>query len=102
MPDVVLDELRRVLSNKLGFTEPRIRDAEDFLRTITHEWPAAGLVDPLSGDTSDDAILACAVEAAADVLVTGDRKHLLPVGEHRGVRVLTPQALLAELRAGER
>jgi Arc/MetJ-type ribon-helix-helix transcriptional regulator len=28
-----------------------------------------------------------------------DRRHLLPVGEHRGVRIMTPQALLAELHA---
>jgi SnoaL-like domain len=31
---------------------------------------------------------------------SGDRRHLLPVGEHQGVRIVTPQALLAEL-AGE-
>ena len=57
-------------------------------------------MERLTGDTDDDIVLACAVEATADVLVSGDRKHLLPVGTHRGVRVLTPQALLAELRAG--
>lgn len=34
-----------------------------------------------------------------EVLVSGDHKHLLPLGAHRGVPVLTPQALLAELRA---
>jgi hypothetical protein len=35
------------------------------------------------------------------VLVTGDRRHLLPLGEHHGVRALTPQAALADLRAGD-
>jgi predicted nucleic acid-binding protein len=35
------------------------------------------------------------------VLVTGDRKHLLPLGEYERVRILTPQAVLAELRAAE-
>lgn len=60
--------------------------------------PAAERVDEVSGDPADDAILASAVEAAADVLVTGDRKHLLPLGEHGGVRIMTPQALLSELR----
>jgi len=40
------------------------------------------------------------VAAGVDVLVSGDRRHLLPVGEHQGIRILTPQALLAEL-AGE-
>lgn len=59
--------------------------------------PSAERVDEVSGDPADDAILASAVEAAADVLVTGDRKHLLPLGEHGGVRIMTPQALLSEL-----
>lgn len=35
----------------------------------------------------------------ANVLVSGDRRHLLPVVEHHGVRILTPQTLLAELRS---
>jgi predicted nucleic acid-binding protein len=56
-------------------------------------------VDAVTGDPDDDVILAHAVESGADVLVTGDRKHLLPLDEHRGVRLLAPQALLAELRA---
>ncbi|MGI8749554.1 MAG: hypothetical protein ACR2J6_03245 [Thermoleophilaceae bacterium] len=33
----------------------------------------------------------------ADILVTGDRRHLLPLGKHHGVRIITPQTLLAEL-----
>ena len=38
------------------------------------------------------------IEAGVEALVSGDRRHLLPVGEYRGVRVVAPQALLAELR----
>jgi predicted nucleic acid-binding protein len=52
----------------------------------------------VTGDPGDDLILACAVQAGVDAVVSGDRRHLLPVGEHRGVRIVTPQALLAELR----
>ena len=37
-------------------------------------------------DRSDNRILECAVEAYADWLVTDDRRHLLPLGEHKGVR----------------
>jgi uncharacterized protein len=53
--------------------------------------------EPLTGDPADDVILACAVRAGVDALVSGDRRRLLPIGEHRGVRVVTPQKLLAEL-----
>jgi hypothetical protein len=33
-------------------------------------------------------IVATAVAARADYLVTGGRKHLLPIGVHRGVRLV--------------
>ena len=52
----------------------------------------------MTGDPDDDLILACAIEAGVDAVVSGDRRHLLPVKEHQGVRVIAPQALLAELR----
>lgn len=58
-----------------------------------------GPVEPVTSDPDDNLILACAVQTDVEVLVSGDRRHLLPLGKHRGVRVLTPQGLLAELRA---
>lgn len=99
LPSVVLDEVRRVTTAKLGFSASRARDACRLLERLASARPGPPKqVDPVTGDRDDDAILACAVEAGTDVLVTGDRKHLLPLGEHRGVRLLTPQALLAQLR----
>ncbi len=102
LPDLVLDELERVLTVKLGFSEERSRAASELLARLATERPGPPEhADPITRDRADDAILACAVEAGADVLATGDRRHLLPIGEHRGVRLLTPQAVLAELRAHE-
>jgi uncharacterized protein len=99
LPILVLDELDRVLADKLGFDAARVRGARRLLERIASSQPdRPEQVVPVTGDPSDDAILACAVEAGADILVTGDKKHLLPVGEYRGTRLLTPQALLAELR----
>jgi uncharacterized protein len=34
------------------------------------------------------------VAAKADYLVTGDRAHLLPLGEYRGVRIVSPRGFL--------
>jgi putative PIN family toxin of toxin-antitoxin system len=39
---------------------------------------------------ADNRILECAVDAGAVVLVTGDLKHLRPLGTCRGVAILTP------------
>lgn len=45
-------------------------------------------------DPKDDMIVATAVKAKADYLVSGDR-HLLSLGEHDGIRIITPRELLA-------
>lgn len=96
-----LIELARVLVDKLGFDAERLKEALALLHDVASDFQAspAGKVAGLTGDPDDDLILGCAVAAEVDVLVSGDRKHLLPVGEHGGVRILTPQAFLAELRA---
>ena len=100
LPDLVRDELQRVLTSKLGFDEQHARAASTLLTGIATLRPGPPRsIEAITGDPADDAILACAVEAGVDVLATGDRRHLLPLGEHRGVRLLTPQATLAELRA---
>ena len=100
LPELVLDELERVLTEKLGFSEERSRAARELLAQVATNWPGpAQSPESITGDATDDVILACAVEAGAEVLATGDKKHLLRLGEYHGVRLLTPQAVLAELRA---
>lgn len=55
------------------------------------------VIDPvITQDPDDDAVLACAIAAEADVIVSGD-SHLLGVGEYRGIPILTASAFLARL-----
>jgi putative PIN family toxin of toxin-antitoxin system len=99
LADPVLSELERVLGEKLDFTAERVRDIAKLLSELAGERVAAptSTPEPITGDPDDDLILACAVDAGIEIVVSGDRRHLLPVGEHDGVRIVTPQALLAEL-----
>jgi predicted nucleic acid-binding protein len=39
-------------------------------------------------DADDDHVIAAAVAAQADLIVSGDRKHLLPLGIHSGIRIV--------------
>lgn len=101
LPEPVMGELERILTGKLGFDQERWREVERFLADLAVESVPApgGSLESVTRDPDDDRILACVVAAGVQVLVSGDRRHLLPLGEHRGVRILTPQALLAELRS---
>lgn len=98
IPDDVLTELQRVLSRKLGFDRGRLVEARRYFSELASELPRSPKsVESVTGDASDDKSLACAAMTKVDVLVTGDQRHLLPVGEYRGVRILKPQTILAEL-----
>ena len=93
----ILDEVAGVLGRKFDWTEERSAQA---LRTLGD---AATVIDPprlpevIEGGHADNRILECAVEASADYLVTGDRRHLLPLGEHQGARILNAPRFLSSL-----
>lgn len=40
------------------------------------------------GDIDDDQVIATAVTAQADLIVSGDRNHLLPLGSHAGIAIV--------------
>ena len=51
----------------------------------------------VKADPDDDLFLATALAGGALVVVTGDRRHLLPLGEFGGVRVVDPATFLVDL-----
>ena len=42
----------------------------------------------------DNRVLECATEGKAQHIVTGDTKHLQPLKEHRGIKILSPAEFL--------
>jgi putative PIN family toxin of toxin-antitoxin system len=101
LSEPVIEELGRILVKKLAFDSERWREIDVLLTDLAAESASVpeGPIESVTRDPDDDLILACAVQAGVKALVSGDRNHLLPLGAHRGVRILTPQALLAVLRA---
>jgi len=98
VPDLVLIELGRALGEKLGLSTDTIQGMLKLLGELpVTSVPTPACAEPLSGDVADDRILAAVLQAEADVLVTGDRRHLLPLGAVQGMRILRPQEILAEL-----
>ena len=88
----VLEELQRILREKFGFDDSEI----SFFASIVSE-AAREIRQPeksVSGicrDADDEAILACAAEAVADYLVTGD-DDLLTFRSYEKTKIITPRA----------
>ena len=51
-------------------------------------------------DPKDDKYVAAALAGRAEYVVTFDRRHLLVLGSHEGIRFVTPGAFLGILRSG--
>lgn len=101
IPQVVVRELEDVFSRKFAWSRERIEQMlEDFV-AVGDLVTTVRRIDAIPGQDADNQILTCAVEHGADYLVTGDRKHLLPLGEFEGVRILRAPEFLAVLRSGD-
>jgi putative PIN family toxin of toxin-antitoxin system len=49
-------------------------------------------------DPDDEMVLECALAAEADFMVSGDKKHLLPLREFRGIQIVSPAEFLGRLQ----
>jgi putative PIN family toxin of toxin-antitoxin system len=67
---------------------------------------AIELVEPASvprvvaSDVDDDEVIAAAVAARADLIVSGDRKHLLPQGSHQGIDIVDAAEAVRRIASG--
>ena len=93
----ILEEAAGVLGRKFDWDEERTAEALRVLSNAATVIYPRRLPEAIEGGHADNRILECAVEASADCLVTGDRRHLLPLGEHQGTRILNAPRFLSAL-----
>lgn len=101
---VLLDELAHTLGYP-KFTK-RIESFGTSIAALVAQYTAlVSLVAPASvprvvvNDADDDHVIAAAVAARAELIVTGDRKHLLPIGTHQGIAIVTAREVVDRLEA---
>lgn len=94
----IIEEIARVLTSpkislKYGI---RAKQVVDLIHMVSHEAlivPGKTPVDVIKEDRSDNAILACALEAEAHVIVSGDA-HLLQLTSFKGIPIITGRRFL--------
>ena len=93
----ILEEVAGVLVRKFGWGEERTTEAVLVLETAANVIEPPRLPEVIEGGHADNWVLDRAVAASADYLITGDRRHLLPIGEHRGAKIINAPRFLSEL-----
>ena len=90
-------ETSRVLVRKFGWRDEQAALALGALRDVATAIEPTRRPPAVEGNEGDNRVLECAVEAAADFLVTGDRRHLLPLGTLHGVTIANAPRFLSSL-----
>ena len=101
---VLLDEL----AHTLGYSKfaARIESFGTGIAALVAQYTAlvsivapASLPRVVANDADDDHVIAAAVAARAELIVTGDRKHLLPIGSHQGIAIVTAREVVDRIGA---
>jgi putative PIN family toxin of toxin-antitoxin system len=96
--EVVLEETRRVLTEKFGVAKEKANQIERLLRQ-RHVEPVPDSEPPVEvRDPDDEIVLASAIAAEAEILITGDKDLLDVAGRVDVLRVMTPRTFWEEVR----
>ncbi len=100
--EFLLLEYRRALlyhrvASRHGMNETEVNDIVEDIRQHALMVEPIETITLITDDPSDNKILECAVAGEADYIVSGDR-HLLSIGEFRGIQILSPAMFLEVLQ----
>lgn len=102
---VLIDELARTLAYPkfaariLDFSTSIEEPVAQYMALVSLVVPAT-VPRVVAEDPDDDHVIAAAVAPRAELIVTGDRKHLLPIGSHHGIAIVTAREVVDRLATG--
>ncbi|MCY3657637.1 MAG: PIN domain-containing protein [Caldilineaceae bacterium] len=89
--------MAEVLERKFNWSDEHSSTALEALHRVAALVEPRRHLDVIKPDHADNRILECALEASVDYLVTGDRRHLLPLKEYSGTRIVNAPQFLSAL-----
>ena len=91
--DAIIEEVRRHLPAKFGWSDERTTEAVESINEYAVHVTPSLQIDAVPADPDDNRVLECAVEAASDVIVSGDL-DLLRIGSYAGIPIQTVSEFL--------
>ena len=95
--DFIETELTTLLKRKFSWKPSELSRLVSWLASIATKIIVNSEFDVVKRKPSDNLILACAYDAHAKYLITGDKKDLLPLKNFKGIKILSPIEGLAIL-----
>ena len=96
--DAIVNETLRILRDKFRWTLEALREAEQDIRSYTQLSTPTHTLHVIQADDADNRILECAVSAKSDYIVTGDTRHILPLGHYVGIPIVRVAEFMRRLQ----
>lgn len=96
----LLDELLEKLEQKLNFTDAQITDTLSDLLSFLQVVKISNTLNVIITDPDDNMVLECAVIGRANYIITGDKKHLLPLQNYQGIEIVNAANFLSLMGQG--
>ena len=90
----IINEIEKVLQKKLLMEKKVIKGVIKEIKSFTHPVIPKISIKIIKEKVSDNHILECALEAKAEFLVSGDKKHLLPFKKYKKIKIVSPSEFL--------
>src|SRR4030043_2300533 len=90
----ILKELEETLKKDFSWDRDHIKHTIENIKAEIILIQPKNKVSVIKGNDNDNRILECAIEGKVQYLISGDRKHLLPLKEYEGIKILSPAEFL--------
>ena len=90
----ILAEIDSILKEKFGWSKKQVVEAMSYIKDISTLIKPDVTLSVVKKDPSDNKIIECAVASNAGYIVTGDKKHLLPLKKYNNIKILNPAEFL--------
>ena len=96
----ILYELKEVLTKKFNFNDEKLSEVEDLINKNFVSVSPKDSLKMIKSYPIDNKILEVAVESKADYLITGDKKHILPLKKIRKTKIVLAEEFLLTIKKG--
>ena len=96
--EAIIAEVAEVLRKKFDWESWQISQVIDEIRETAILVIPNQTLSVIKKDEDDNRILECAVEGKAHYIISGDKRHLLPLKEYQGIKILSPAEFLRKMK----
>ena len=90
----IFEEITRILREKFLWEELKIEKLLQLIRPKVNEVYPKVRVSIIKSKDDDNRILECALESKANYIISGDKRHILPLKELEGIKIVSVSEFL--------